>query len=366
MPILKIRSILTALLCLQVCLSGFAKIELMENYKISFVGSGMGSRMVHYGHFETEIFLRYPNHNLTIRNLCDEGNTPGFRPHPSREQEGQYAFPGARELIHKNLQADTKPKGHFPTPDQWLSDLKTDVILCFFGFNSSFDGPKQLNRFKKELDAFLKHTKDSVYGSSSPKVALISPTAVQAISGVTNGKYQNRNLKLYMNGMKEVALKNKILFVDAYTPSLKWYKEGKPLSIDGALFNNDTVTKTANFSDAQLFKSISHKEKPKQELHQAVMDKNFYWLNDFKVPNGVHVYGRRYNPYGPQNYPFEIEKTREYTRIRDEAIWALLNEKPYDIKSAEAKSSKLPDVPTNYFPRQKTAKMEILNTHPDR
>ena len=356
MPILKIRSILIALLCLQVCLSGFAKIELMENYKISFVGSGMGSRMVHYGHFETEIFLRYPNHNLTIRNLCDEGNTPGFRPHPSREQEGQYAFPGARELIHKNLQADTKPKGHFPTPDQWLSDLKTDVILCFFGFNSSFDGPKQLNRFKKELDAFLKHTKNSTYGSSSPKVALISPTAVQAISGVTNGKYQNRNLKLYMNGMKEVALKNKILFVDAYTPSLKWYKEGKPLSIDGALFNNEGYKKLATFLANSLFNKSVTNMKDRTKLHQAVMDKNFYWLNDFKVPNGVHVYGRRYNPYGPQNYPFEIEKTREYTRIRDEAIWALLKDKPYDIKSAEAKSSKLPDVPTNYLPPTENSK----------
>ena len=289
MPNFKISSILTALLCFQACLSGFAKIELLENSRVSFVGSGMGSRMVHYGHFETEIFLRYPNHNLTIRNLCDEGNTPGFRPHPSREQEGQYAFPGARELIHKNLQADTKPIGHFPTPDQWLSDLKTDVILCFFGFNSSFDGPNQLNRFKEELDAFLKHTKGLVYGSSSPQVALISPTAVQAIPGVTNGKYQNRNLKIYMNGMKEVALKNKVLFVDAYTPSLNWYKEGKILSIDGALYNSDGYKKLATFLANSLFNKSGTNKKNRTKLHQAVMDKNFYWLNDFKVPNGVHV-----------------------------------------------------------------------------
>ncbi len=116
MPILKIRSILTALLCFQACLSGLAKIELLENNRVSFVGSGMGSRMVHYGHFETEIFLRFPNHNLTIRNLCDEGNTPGFRPHPSRNQEEQYAFQGAKELIHDTLKADTKPQRTFPHP----------------------------------------------------------------------------------------------------------------------------------------------------------------------------------------------------------------------------------------------------------
>ena len=74
-----------------------ASLELKKGDHISLVGAGMGSRMVHYGHFETEIQLRFPSLNLTIRNLCDEGNTPGFRPHPGREQQAQYAFPGAKE-----------------------------------------------------------------------------------------------------------------------------------------------------------------------------------------------------------------------------------------------------------------------------
>ena len=51
-----------------------ASLELKKGDHISLVGSGMGSRMVHYGHFETEIQLRFPSLNLTIRNLCDEGN----------------------------------------------------------------------------------------------------------------------------------------------------------------------------------------------------------------------------------------------------------------------------------------------------
>ena len=78
-----------------------ATLELKKGDRISLVGAGMGSRMVHYGHFETELYLRFPALDLTIRNLCDEGNTPGFRPHPGRGQNGQYAFPGAKELIHK-------------------------------------------------------------------------------------------------------------------------------------------------------------------------------------------------------------------------------------------------------------------------
>tara|TARA_B100001123_G_scaffold443547_1_gene589865 strand:- start:1139 stop:2089 length:951 start_codon:yes stop_codon:yes gene_type:complete len=212
------------------------KLPLEKGDRITLVGAGMGSRMVHYGHFETELHLRFPNKELTIRNLCDEGNTPGFRPHPGREQNGQYAFPGAKELISSKLQATTGPRGHFETPDQWLTRLKSDVVLAFFGFNSSFDDPRELGRFKKELDAFLKHTAAQKYnGKSAPRIALISPTAIQPMKGVTNGSLQNANLILYVEAMREVAKKNGILFVDAYSPSAKWYGDGQAHTVDGAL-----------------------------------------------------------------------------------------------------------------------------------
>jgi hypothetical protein len=87
------------------------KIALQKEHRISMIGAGMGSRMVHYGHFETEVQLRFPHHRLVIRNMCDEGNTPGFRPHPGRGQEEQYAFPGAKNLVPAKFQANTKSSG---------------------------------------------------------------------------------------------------------------------------------------------------------------------------------------------------------------------------------------------------------------
>ena len=68
--------------------------------RIVLLGAGMGSRMNHFGHFETELFLRFPVSQISIRNMCDEGNTPGFRPHPGRNHDGQFAFPGAKEMVH--------------------------------------------------------------------------------------------------------------------------------------------------------------------------------------------------------------------------------------------------------------------------
>ncbi|MBG31296.1 MAG: dehydrogenase [Opitutae bacterium] len=342
-----------------------AKLPLEKGDRITLVGAGMGSRMIHYGHFETELHLRFPDKDLTIRNLCDEGNTPGFRPHPGREQNGQYAFPGAKELINTKLQATTGPRGHFETPDQWLSRLKTDVVLAFFGFNSSFDGPRELGRFKKELDAFLKHTAAQKYnGKSVPRIALISPTAIQPTRGVTNGSLQNANLILYVEGMREVAKKNSVPFVDAYSPSTKWYGDGKAHTVDGALLNDLGYRKLARLLADALFPVGNPATKLRPAVHRAVMDKNYYWLNDYKVPNGVHVYGRRYNPFGPKNYPFELKKTREYTEIRDRAIWAILDGKKLDLAKEDAKTSKLPEVKTNYLPKSKNSKNGLLEYTP--
>ena len=343
-------------------LTGYAeKLSLHKGDRISLIGAGMGSRMIHYGHFETEMYLRFPNKDLTIRNLCDEGNTPGFRPHPGREQHGQYAFPGAKELISPKLQADTGPRGHFESPDQWLTRLKTDVALAFFGFNSSFDGPRGLGRFKKELDAFLKHTAAQKYNGETPsRIALISPTAIQPMRGVTNGSLQNANLILYVEGMREVAKKNKVLFVDAYSTSTKWYADGQAHTVDGGLLNDLGYRKLAKLLADALFGSGTPVDKRRPALHKAVMEKNYFWLNDYKVPNGVHVYGRRYNPFGPKNYPFELKKTREYTEIRDRSIWALLNGTKFDLAKEDAKTSKLPEVQTNYLPNNKNGKNGLL------
>ena len=90
-----------------------------------------------FGHFETAIQKRYPEHQLVIRNLCDGGDTPGFRPHPGRATP--WAFPGA-EQFQTEFAQPTGSEGHFEHPDAWLQRLKADIILAFFGYNESFAG----------------------------------------------------------------------------------------------------------------------------------------------------------------------------------------------------------------------------------
>ncbi len=338
------------------------KLKVEKGDHIVFIGAGMASRMMHFNHFETELHLRFPEADLVIRNMGDEGNTPGFRPHPSRNYEEQFAFPGAKALVNPAFLTNSKPQGHFETPDQWLTHLKADTVIAFFGFNSSFEGPEGLERYKKELDAFLVHTLAQKYnGKSAPQLALVSPTAFQDLTktyDLPDGKKENKNLELYTKASKEVADKNDVVFVDAFSPSKGWYTDGKEYTIDGVQLSDLGYQTMAPTLAAALFGEGKVNEGSRTGIHAAVKDKNYFWHNDFKVPNGVHVYGRRYNPFGPDNYPYEIKKTREYTSIRDRAIHAALKGEAFDVAAADAKTSDLPPVETNYTPSKKNGTVE--------
>ncbi|MEM7387719.1 MAG: hypothetical protein AAF514_22520, partial [Verrucomicrobiota bacterium] len=69
--------------------------ELKKDSRLVLLGNGLGSRMMAFGHFEATVQHRSPGKKVFIRNMCDEGNTPGFRPHSGRPSP--WAFPGAEK-----------------------------------------------------------------------------------------------------------------------------------------------------------------------------------------------------------------------------------------------------------------------------
>ena len=53
-------------------------LNLQKGSRIILIGNNLGSRMMNYGHFETEMHVRYPDSLLFIRNMCDGGDTTGL------------------------------------------------------------------------------------------------------------------------------------------------------------------------------------------------------------------------------------------------------------------------------------------------
>jgi mono/diheme cytochrome c family protein/glucose/arabinose dehydrogenase len=322
---------------------------------IVLIGNGLAERMTDHPYFEADLHLRFPEKNLFIRNQGRPGDTPGFRPHPSRKS--QWAFPGAEQFRPQN-----KPHagtGHHPTPDEWLTLMKADTVLAFFGYNESFDGPAGIEPFKGELDAFITHTLAQRYnGSSAPRLVLVSPIAFENLSAsrdLPDGKQENENLALYTKAMAEVAAARKIPFIDLFSATTTLYQSlDKPFTRNGFLPNDDGYRQLALALSDALFGKSERKAKGKPaDVLAAVKDKNWFWFNDYRMLNGVHVDGRRYNPFGPENYPSEIAKMRAMTEVRDQNIWAIANGRSFDLETADRATPPLAEIKTNYQPSGK-------------
>lgn len=342
--------------------SSVKNIELKKGSRIMLIGGGLGSRMNIFNEFETELQRRYPQHDLYIRNLCKEGDTPAFRPHPSRNSH--WVIPGGKKLVKPEYQSG-KGRGHYPTPDQWLKNHKIDIVIGFFGYSESFDGMDRIEGYKKELTAFINHTKKQKYNrATAPQLAIVSPAAFENLSAqkdLPTGEQTNKQLSAYTAAMAAVCAKENVLFVDAFSSTQGLYSENKEaLTSNGHNLNSLGYKKFATILSDSLFGN----QKATGEyatIHAAVSDKNRYWLNDYKMPNGVHTAGRRYKPFGNVNYPDEYTKIRQYTEIRDKAIWALNKGEKIDIATADANTIKLKPVPTNYAPSGKNGVLEFLS-----
>jgi len=330
--------------------------------RIVLIGNGLAERDVYYSRIETELTLRYPDQQLIFRNLGHVGDTPGFRPHPSRVS--QWAFPGA-EKFHPDKDVH-HGKGFFPTPDQWLTHLKADTIVAFFGYNESFDGPSKVANFEAELDAWVQHTLSKAYnGQAAPRLVLVSPIAYENQSearDLPDGHKENANLILYSGAIENVAKKHGLTFIDLFSPTNELYtKSDRPMTTGGFVPNEDGYKVVSELLATGIYGHQSRVSKADPELvNAAVKQKDYFWNSDYNLVNGVHAYGQRYNPFGPQNYPDEVQKTREMTALRDALIHEVAAGKKTDLTVDDSKTHALPEVPTNYQPSVKNGSKEYL------
>ena len=301
---------------------------------IVLVGGGQGERLLRDAAFEAELQRRFSGRDLTIRNLCDDGDTPGYRDHSGRNSP--FAFPGAEKFYPLSKAKDFWGSGHAgsgfsQSPDQWLTGLKADVILAWFGYAESFKGKEGVPAFKAELEAWLDHTAQQKYnGKAAPQVVLITPRPLDvatAPQGSAAAAAVNENVALYAQAIKDVASARKLPLVDLHAAG----------QIDVARTLVDGAFAKGSAAKVDL-----------AALTVAIDDKNWYWEKLSKVPNGVHVFGRRHKPFGPDNFPAELKKLDELVLIRDRAVWAAAKGATFDVAAADAQTTVLPPVKTNY------------------
>jgi glucose/arabinose dehydrogenase len=314
-----------------------------EGDHICIIGNALGDRMQHQGWLETLTHARFPQLNLVFRNLAVSGDEVAFR--------------------HRSE--------NFGTPDEWLTKNKADVILAFFGFNESFKGPEGLDKFKADLDKFLKDTKAKNYsGKGSPRIVLFSPIANEKLNdpNAPDPKANNANLQLYAAAMAGVAKANLVPFVNLLPVSEQHYlqaaRQGQSLT-----FNGIHLTEAGDKILApDIFRVLFGETAPSgnlEKLRSAVLEKNAEWHARYRTVDGYNVYGGRSalafepgklkfitdrNPKEPflSNYQVmqdEMTQRDVKTANRDQRVWAVA--KGGDLKVDDSNLPKVRAVESN-------------------
>ena len=247
------------------------KLELKPGDHIALIGNVLPDRMQHSGYFESLVVAAHPRHDLVFRNL---------------------AVPGDEVVTRSRSE-------NFGSPDDWLKRVNADVILAFFGYNESFKGYDGLEKFKANLDRFLKETAAKNYsGRGNPRIVLFSPTADEKHQdpNFPDPSRNNVNLADYTDAMAAVAETNGVLFVNLLKPSKALYdeaqKKNRSLTVNGHYLTDEGDKLLA----PAMFKGLFGADAPRgnlEKLRAAINDKNREWHHRYRTVDGYNVFGGR-------------------------------------------------------------------------
>jgi glucose/arabinose dehydrogenase/lysophospholipase L1-like esterase len=352
-------------------------LKLEKGDHICIVGNTLAERMQHYGWLESMIHARFPQHELVFRNLGYSGDEIDGWKNPNHRMRsrdfgthdewlaGSAPVPQPGKLSPRDKEPGKVSEDRFK-----LTNTRADVIFAFYGYNESFAGEAGLPAFKQNVEDFIKHTLSQKYnGKSAPRLVLFSPIAHELcydsnLPGKEAVDASNVRLKMYSAAMGEVAKANAVPFVDLFTPTVNASRstngtlnllsvrhkygmtslgsdEARPatLTINGIHLNSSGDSIVSQVAFYELFPFIqgeySEQRHPAAEIRPAVVDKNFYWYNRYRVTDGYSTYGDRAflkfsegpGGYGEglSNYSVgqrELEVLDTLTANRDKVVWA--------------------------------------------
>jgi glucose/arabinose dehydrogenase/lysophospholipase L1-like esterase len=345
MLLIRCLSLSLAILASTAALAQEPLLTLEPGAKIVLIGNTLPERMQHFGHWETLLHARFPQHNLVVRNL-------GF---------------SADTITERLRSQDFQDHGHT------LIDHQPDVILAFFGFNESFAGPQGVEQFRKDLTQFIADVRQLKYPSQTyargsqtavsqdktgdvkqtPKLVLVSPIANEDLPerGLLAGTRNNDNLALYTAAMAEVAKAHDVTFVDLFTPTKTVNARIRPFTFNGIHVTDNGEKQVGIALDELLFgqrpASVDN-ETRLARLNAEVNEKNLQHWYDYRAVNGFYIYGGRKAPFGIVNFPAEFEKLRKMVALRDERVWKVARGEPVPEKIDDSGTGDFVTVETNF------------------
>jgi len=300
--------------------------EIRPHDRLALVGGSLAERMRRYGHWEALLHLRFPTHQLKVRNFGWPADEAGVQQRPN-----DYT--------------------HWDDP---LAVFAPTVVLMFFGANESFAGTAGLDAFEQNLaqrvaECRRRFASDGV----PPRLALVSPAAYESTGErlLPDGVAENERLAAYAEAVRRVAEREGLPFVDLFAATREAFaaESGAQYTINGLHLNALGDRLAAEALDRSLWGSAhprSAETTRYERLRAAVVDMQWHHQQDYRMINGWYVYGGRSQPFGVVNFPEEFRKLRKMVADRDATIWALAE--GVDPPALDDRTPPLADIPSTF------------------
>ena len=166
--------------------------------RIALIGNEFFERDQDQEYIESQLTTRFPDKDLTFRNLGYSGDT---------------VWADARSLC-AGWQDFGPPEQGFKRLEGLVRQIKPTLIFLAYGMNESFDGPKGINHFMQGLDGMLDMLSSATAGA---RVVLISPIRHEDLGRpLPDPAEHNRNIRLYIEAMRKIAGQRGDPLIDLY------------------------------------------------------------------------------------------------------------------------------------------------------
>ncbi|MEL7263707.1 MAG: PVC-type heme-binding CxxCH protein, partial [Planctomycetota bacterium] len=270
--------------------------------KIAAVGGSLAERMNLFGHFETRLHMRTKDAPVTFRN---------------------FGWP-ADEV------ANQQRPGNYTKIDDPFLIYDANLLLCFFGFNESYTGADDAS-IKQFIDNYAKWIDGKQEQlSGDTRFVLVSPVAFESTGSPVqpDGVAENKRLAAYTQAIAKFAERRGLPFIDLFTESQRAFaaESGAQYTINGIHLNEQGDLLLASLLDKAIFgasaQSIQTGQAEYERLREAINDKSWFHLQDYRMLNGWYVYGGR-RTWDTETFPKEFGKIREMVVVRDQYCWDL-------------------------------------------
>jgi lysophospholipase L1-like esterase len=172
--------------------SGQNAFELSENDRVVFLGNKLFENDLKYGYIEFALSTRWPDKNITFRNLGWSGDTV------FGEARGTYTTP-------------PDAYGHLL---QQIKDTEPTIVFIAYGGIEAFEGEDGLPGFKDGLIELIEYIE-----SLNAKAVLLSPIPQFPVTLSSDRvNRHNYNLRQYVNAISDVAEERNLRFLNIYQP----------------------------------------------------------------------------------------------------------------------------------------------------